>query len=98
MYCELQQVDLKITKHIYLSLFEDDNCLITIISTQFYSDNYYFNYFIDTKRDQKVFDYLIHKNIAKICYLLKNEEVFTSSEQTIAYKMQLTTKALLNVL
>lgn len=101
MYCELQQVDLKVTKHIYITVFDDDDYYITTISAQFYANDYYFNYFIDALKEQLVFDYLINDNIASICKIIDKSQICFNTEKpenNLGFKMKLTSKALLNVL
>jgi plasmid rolling circle replication initiator protein Rep len=98
MYCKFHKVHLKLTKYIYITISNDDEQYKTTISAQLYVNNYYFNHFINCPREQEVFDYLINNNIATVCYLLDNKEIFTTTTKTVAYKMKVTPKALLNAL
>lgn len=93
MYYKLRQVDLEISKHIYIDLF-DNNKLITTISTIKNLD-YSCCYIICSPIQEKYVNYLINNGIIDITH---TEVLPNNNNATVGYWIKLTPKALLNVL
>jgi hypothetical protein len=93
MYHKLRQVDLEISKHIYIDIFDNNKLLATFSTTK--NLDYCCCYIICSPIQEKYINYLINNGIIEITY---TEALPNNSNGTVGHWVKLTTKALLNVL
>lgn len=92
MYYKFRKVDLKISKHIYIDIF-DDKLITTFSMTNHFDYSSY--YVIATPKQEEYVKYLIDNDLVKITY---TETLLQDKVSMVGYWLKLAPKALLNAL